>query len=166
MIYECDFFPINRAVARLHYLAEDAIQVATSLLLNLLNIRMWLPEQFNKWHSWYDCKFFDSLVVTVQNLTVRFCTVLCILNLIFKFPYSSWLPEDFKDILGMAVSYQIRISPSNDPMNTLWERIHQFLYLMCCDQSDIRSLILIQIIPMKYTFYVSICWFILAAWRM
>lgn len=47
MIYECDFFPINRAVARLHYLAEDAIQVAASLLLNLLNIRMWPTEQFN-----------------------------------------------------------------------------------------------------------------------
>ena len=48
MIYECDFFLINRAVARLHYLAEDAIQVTTSLLLNLLNICMWLPDQFNK----------------------------------------------------------------------------------------------------------------------
>ena len=47
MIYECFFFSINRAVARLHYLAEDAIQVTTSPLLNLLNIRMWLPEQFN-----------------------------------------------------------------------------------------------------------------------
>ena len=59
---------------------------------------------------------FDSLVVTVQNLMVRFCTVLCILNLIFKFAYSLWLPEDFKDILDMAVSYQIRIS---DP-RSLW----------------------------------------------
>ena len=100
----------NRAVARLHYLAEDAIQVTTSLLLNLLNICMWLPEQFKKLHSWYDCKVFDSLVVTLQNLTVRFCAVLCILNIIFKFAYSLWLPEDFKDILGMAVSCQIRIS--------------------------------------------------------